>query len=71
MKRMKQSKVGEENEVTLPDEIREKVRRGNPATFEDIHRMLFKGKPPKPITVEEMDEAIADDVTDKYLHGRR
>lgn len=40
-------------------------------TSEDIHQMLFKGKKPKPITVEEMDEAIADYVTDKYLHGRR
>jgi len=66
MKRMKQaSKVTKGNAISEQHETRETC------TFEDIHRMLFKGRRPKPITVEEMDEAIAQYVADKYTHGRR
>jgi len=42
------------------------VRRAGKYTFEDIHRALFKGKKPKPITVEQMTEAIAEGIAEKY-----
>jgi AbrB family looped-hinge helix DNA binding protein len=42
------------------------VRRAGKYTFEDIHRALFKGKKPKPITVEQMKEAIAEGIAEKY-----
>jgi len=45
------------------------VRRGGKYTSEDIHRALFKGRKPKPISVEEMDEAIAQYIREK--HARR
>jgi antitoxin PrlF len=45
------------------------VRRAGKYTFEDIHRALFGNKKPKPITVEQMDEAIAKYIREK--HGRR
>jgi antitoxin PrlF len=42
------------------------VRRAGTVTSEDIHRMLFKGRKPKPITVEQMDEAIEQYIIEKY-----
>ena len=42
------------------------VRRSGTYTFEDIHRVVFKGKKPKPVTVEEMDEGIAEYVRKHY-----
>ncbi len=42
------------------------VRRAGKYTFEDIHRALFKGRKPKPITVEQMDEAIEQYIDEKY-----
>lgn len=45
------------------------VRRVGKYTFEDIHRALFGNKKPKPITVEQMDEAIEKYIREK--HGRR
>jgi AbrB family looped-hinge helix DNA binding protein len=34
------------------------VRRTGRYSFEDIHTALFPDKPPKPVTIEEMDEGI-------------
>ena len=45
------------------------VRRAGRFSSEDIHRALFGNRKPKPITVEQMDEAIAKYMRDK--HGRR
>jgi len=45
------------------------LRRAGKYTFEDIHRALFGNKKPKPITVKQMDEAIAKYMREK--HGRR
>ncbi len=45
------------------------VRRAGTVTSEDIHRALFKGRKPKKITVEEMDQAIAEYIRNK--HARR
>lgn len=45
------------------------VRRAGKYSFEDIHRALFGNKKPKPITVEQMDEAIEKYIREK--HGRR
>jgi antitoxin PrlF len=45
------------------------VRRAGKYTFEDIHRALFKGRKPKPISVEQMDKAIAQYIIEK--HARR
>jgi antitoxin PrlF len=42
------------------------VRRAGGYTSEDIHQMLFKGRKPKPITVEQMKEAIGDAIAEKY-----
>jgi len=83
------SKVTEDNQVSVPAEIREKlgvgpgsvleweeegdkvvVRSRKPFTFEDIHRAIFK-TPPEPRTIEEMDEGIAEYLTEKHKHGRR
>ena len=41
------------------------VRKAGNYSFEDIHKALFK-TPPKPITIEEMDEAIARYIRKKY-----
>ncbi|HEV2690670.1 MAG TPA: AbrB/MazE/SpoVT family DNA-binding domain-containing protein [Bryobacteraceae bacterium] len=51
------------------DEGKIVLRRAGKYSFEDIHRALFGKKKPKPITVEEMDEAIEDYMREK--HGRR
>jgi len=45
------------------------VRRRGKFTSEDIHRALFKGREPKPITVDQMDEAITQYIREK--HARR
>lgn len=41
------------------------VRKAAKYTFEEIHKAIFK-TPPKPITVEQMDEAIADYLRKKH-----
>lgn len=45
------------------------VRRAGKYSFEDIHRELFGGKPPRPRTVEEMDEGIREYM--RKRHARR
>ena len=45
------------------------VRPAGGSTFEDIHRRLFGKRKPKPISVDQMDEAIADYIREK--HARR
>ena len=45
------------------------VRRTGKYTFEDIHKALFGNRKPKPISVEQMDEAIASYIQEK--HARR
>jgi len=42
------------------------VRRLGRYTFEDIHKALFGDKPPKPHTIEEMDEGIRTYMRKKY-----
>lgn len=42
------------------------VRRAGKYTSLDIHKVLFPDGPPKPISVEEMDEAIAQYMREKY-----
>ena len=44
------------------------VRKSGKYSFDDIHRALFP-TPPKPRTLEELKEGIADYIRDK--HGRR
>jgi AbrB family looped-hinge helix DNA binding protein len=46
------------------------VRRAGLYTSEDVHNALFKGKKPKPISVEEMKESIAKYVREKYACSR-
>ena len=41
------------------------VRRGK-YTCEDMHRVLFPDGPPKPISVEELDEAIGEYLKKKH-----
>ena len=45
------------------------VRKAGKYTFEDIHRALFPDGPPKPRTLEELDQAKAEYVREK--HARR
>lgn len=45
------------------------VRRGVVHAIDEIHRMLFPAGPPAPLTVDQMDEAIADHLAEK--HARR
>ena len=45
------------------------VRRKGKYTFEDIHKALFPEGPPKPATIEEMDEGILRYIREK--HARR
>jgi AbrB family looped-hinge helix DNA binding protein len=45
------------------------VRRAGRATFEEIHRAIFPDGPPKPRTIAEMDQGIANYMRKK--HGRR
>jgi AbrB family looped-hinge helix DNA binding protein len=42
------------------------VCRAGTYTFEDIHRVLFKGRKPKPISVEQMKPAIGEYVRKRY-----
>lgn len=46
------------------------VRRVRSVTFEDIHRVLFPEGPPKPHTIEEMDEGIAEAIRERYERSR-
>jgi len=45
------------------------VRRAGKLTSEDIHRVLFP-KPPKPRTLEELNEAKAEYIRRKYARRR-
>jgi AbrB family looped-hinge helix DNA binding protein len=45
------------------------VRREGRYSFEDIHKAIFADKPPKRVTIEEMDEGIRSYMREKY--GRR
>ena len=45
------------------------VRRAGRYTSEDLHKIAFPDGPPKPISVEEMDEAIKGYIRKK--HARR
>jgi AbrB family looped-hinge helix DNA binding protein len=45
------------------------VRRAGKYTFEDIHRRLFPDGPPRPRTLEELKEGIAQYMREK--HARR
>jgi antitoxin PrlF len=45
------------------------VRRVGSHTFEDIHRRLFPDGPPKPLSVERMDEAIRARMRRKHARG--
>ena len=45
------------------------VRRAGKYTFEDIHKKLFPNGPPRRLSVEEMDEAIARNI--RKRHARR
>jgi AbrB family looped-hinge helix DNA binding protein len=45
------------------------VRREGRYSFEDIHKAIFADKPPKHVTIEEMDEGIRTYMREKY--GRR
>jgi AbrB family looped-hinge helix DNA binding protein len=45
------------------------VRRSGKYSFEDIRRKVFPDGPPRRLTVEEMDEAIAQEILER--HARR
>jgi AbrB family looped-hinge helix DNA binding protein len=45
------------------------VRRSGQYTFADIRKALFPDGPPRQLTVEEMDEAIAQEILER--HARR
>lgn len=45
------------------------VRRAGRYTFEDLNKMLFPDGPPKPISIEEMDEAIRKYIRKKHARG--
>jgi bifunctional DNA-binding transcriptional regulator/antitoxin component of YhaV-PrlF toxin-antitoxin module len=45
------------------------VRRRGRYSFEDIHRKLFPDGPPKPLSVEQMDEAIRSRMRRKLARG--
>lgn len=51
------------------DEERVTVRRAAEYTLEDLHKNIFPDGPPKPISVQQMDEAIEDYLRKK--HARR
>jgi hypothetical protein len=59
-----QSKVTADGQVSVPPENQKTGRY----TFDDIHRALFP-TPPKPRTIEEMDEGIRRHLRAK--HARR
>jgi AbrB family looped-hinge helix DNA binding protein len=42
------------------------VRRVGGSTFEDIHRRLFGKRKPKKVSVEEIKDAIAQHVSERY-----
>jgi antitoxin PrlF len=46
------------------------VRRAAKYTFDDIHRALFPDGPPKPKTLEELDEAKRQYILERYARGR-
>jgi antitoxin PrlF len=45
------------------------VRPAGKHTFEDLHRAVFGNKPPKPKTIEEMNEGIRKNIRER--HARR
>ena len=45
------------------------VRRAGKYSFEDIHRALFK-RPPKPKTLEELKEGLAQAIAEHYERNR-
>jgi antitoxin PrlF len=45
------------------------VKKRASVTFEDIHKELFPNGPPKPISLKQMKEAIAQHIREK--HARR
>jgi antitoxin PrlF len=45
------------------------VKKRASVTFEDIHKALFPNGPPKPISLKQMKEAIAQHIREK--HARR
>ncbi len=47
------------------------VRRAGHTTFEEIHRAVFPGGPPKPRSVAEMKSGIADYVRKKHRRRAR
>jgi antitoxin PrlF len=46
------------------------VRRAAKYTFDDIHRALFPDGPPKPKTLEELNEAKRQYILERYARGR-
>lgn len=42
------------------------VQKAGTYTFEDIHKAVFPDGPPKPATLEELNEAKADSIREKY-----
>jgi len=46
------------------------VRRAGTCTFEDIHRSLFHGRPPKPVSSKEMKEGIRRYIRKRHASGR-
>jgi antitoxin PrlF len=46
------------------------VRRAGKYSFEDIHRAIFK-RPPKPKTLEELKEGLAQSFRDRYGRWRK
>ena len=42
------------------------VRRAGGHTFDDVHRRLFGKRKPKKISIEQMKEAIAQGVSERY-----
>ena len=44
------------------------VRRAGRYTFEDIHRVLFPDGPPKPRTLDELKEGIAQYMRERHAH---
>lgn len=47
------------------------VRRAGRTTLEEIHRRIFPGGPPKPRTLAEMDEGVADHMRRKHRRRAR
>ena len=46
------------------------VRRAGKYTFDDIHKAIFKGRKPKPHTLEELKEGIGLYIEERHARGR-